>query len=74
MKLSSTHAERLQGADWILDARQLLVGVTDLERHIATVLGVAAEEEAITDAIAVPTCTVDDVLETLGIAVSEDVN
>jgi hypothetical protein len=73
MRTTITHAERLHVADWIRDARYLLADVAALERDIAITLGVPRDEESITDAISVPTCTVDDLLETLGISVSEDV-
>lgn len=73
MKTSITHAERLRVAEWILDARQLLIGVENIERHIAATLGFTAADNAdlITDAIGT-TMTIDHLLSLLEIAVDED--
>jgi hypothetical protein len=72
MKTTITPAERLRVAEWMLDAQQLLAGVDDLERHIATMLGFGPDDDrdAITDAISVP-MGVDQLLADLHIGVAD---
>lgn len=79
MKRTITHADRLQVADWLLEGRELLIGVKNLEGHIAITFGISGADpqatllaDIITDAIAIPTTTIDDLLAQLGIRVDED--
>lgn len=73
MKAAITQAERLRIAEWMTDARQLLAGVEDLERHIATTLGFKPDDDrdTITDAVTLP-LTVDQLLRQLSIEVSDE--
>lgn len=60
-------------AEYVLDAQQLLVGVADLERHIADTLGVPPEgaaHDVISDLVA-GVGTLETVLAQLGITVDE---
>lgn len=79
MKRTITHADRLQVADWLLEGREGLDVAKDREGNIAITFGISAIEDQralladiITDAMAIRTTTVDDLLAQLGIRVDED--
>lgn len=70
-RITMTDVQRI--AEYVLDAQQLLVGVADLERHIADILGVPPEGaayDAISDLVA-GVGTLETVLAQLGITVDE---